>query len=148
MDELTYVVFKVGNERYGLPIDKVERILAAQPVTRLPKTPKMLVGLFEMSGECIPVIDAQLRFEIEPQAVGKNFIVTSCEAGRYALRVDSVDGIEEFDDTSTDTPHKILGGTDPFLKAIGRRGDELTALLDPEYVLPQELKKKVAKIAA
>lgn len=148
MRESKYVVFRIGKERYGMPISKVERILAAEPITRIPKAPKMMLGIFEMRGETVPVIDGQIRFEVDHLTEGKNFIVTSSSAGRYALRVDTVEGIEDFTDSCTDEPHRILDRSDPFLSGIGRHGDELTALLDPEHVIPQNLKAKVSKIAA
>ena len=53
MSETKYVVFQLGAERYGLPIDSVERILPSQSVTKLPKTPKMMLGVFDMRGETI-----------------------------------------------------------------------------------------------
>ena len=63
--ETKYVVFQLDKERFGVPIDAVERILPSQEVTRLPRTPKMMLGVFDLRGSTIPAVDARLRFDMK-----------------------------------------------------------------------------------
>jgi len=146
--ENKYVIFKLGNERYGLPIESVERILPAQSVTRIPKTPKMLLGVFELRGSTIPTIDARMRFELPEVEDARNFVVVLTEVGRCALRVDYVDGILGFDDDQVDAKTDMLEEKrDEMMSGIGKHGDELTVLLNPLHLVPKTLKTKVAAAA-
>lgn len=148
MSENKYVIFKLGSGRYGLPIESVERILPTQALTRIPKTPKMLLGVFELRGSTIPTIDARLRFELPEFEDARNFVVILTEAGRCALRVDHVDGIITFDEDQIDENGALLEDkNDEMLAGIGKLGDELTVLLDPMHLVPKQLKAKVAAAA-
>lgn len=144
MAENKYVIFRLGEEKYGIPIESVERILPDQSVTKLPRTPKMFLGVFEIRGETIPAIDARLRFDMEPTAVAKNFVVVMTGEGRCALRVDSVDGILNFDESEVDaSPELFESKNDAFMQGVGKKGAELTVLIDPTYVVPSTLKSKL-----
>lgn len=148
MSESKYVVFRLGDERYGLPIGSVERILPSQDVTKLPKTPKMMLGVFDMRGVTIPVIDARQRFGFKESDECRSFVVVLSESGRCALRVDSVDGIHNYEEDQVDKNHTMLDTDDDFFQAIGKQGEKLTILLNPDGIVPKALRKKVADIAA
>jgi purine-binding chemotaxis protein CheW len=148
MAENKYVVFRLGNEKYGLPIECVERILPTQDVTRLPRTPKMMLGVFEMRGTTVPAIDARLRFDLEESDECQNFVVVLGKAGRCALSVDNVDGIitlseEEIEENSSLFDSKA----DDFVRGIGKQNDSLLVLLDPDGLIPPNLRKKIAAAA-
>lgn len=140
MSEKKFVVFSLADEQYGLPIESVERILPDQKTTRIPRTAKMMLGVFELRGETIPAIDLRQRFEFEEGVLGGNFVVVLTEAGRVALRVDGVDGIYDFDDEQIDeSPSSLKREGDEFIAAIGKRGDRLVVLLNPDRVLPKQV---------
>lgn len=148
MSENKYVIFKLGNESYGLPIESVERILPVQNVTRLPRTPKMFLGVFELRGTTLPALDARLRFEMEESPEAKNFVVVLTGDSRCALRVDEVDGILSLEEGEIDENPALLDNrNDDFLRAIGKKDDRLVVLLDPANVVPKALRAKVAKVA-
>lgn len=148
MAENKYVIFKLGNERYGLPIASVERILPVQEVTRIPKTPKMLIGVFELRGSTIPTIDARMRFEMPEANDARNFVVILTEEGRCALRVDLVDGILSFEEGEIDDNSSLVDNrNDDMLAGIGKHGEELTVLLDPLHLVPKAMRSKLAAAA-
>ena len=62
MSEKKFIVFLLANERYGIPIEAVERILPEQNPTPIPKSPEMFLGVFDLRGETIPAIDLRTRF--------------------------------------------------------------------------------------
>jgi len=147
--ESKYVVFKLGGEFYGLGIGEVERILPDQHVTKVPKTPKAMLGIFELRGETLPAMDLRARFDMKPNDEVGNFVVITTPEGRCALRVDGLDGIMTFSDTdiSTDTAFLKKSGEE-FIEGIGQQGDKLVLLLNASELLPAKLKKEVLKIAS
>lgn len=149
MTETKYVIFKLGSERYGLPIASVERILPTQAITKLPRTPKMMLGIFELRGSTIPVLDARMRFDLDGTFEAKNFVVVLTPNGRCALRVDEVDGIVTLvENEIEENPALFDGKNDDFLFAIGKQSDRLMILLDPEHIVPSALRAKVQAAAA
>lgn len=145
MAESKFVVFMLGEERFGLPIESVERILPGQAVTKLPRTPKMLLGVFELRGTTLPALDARLRFDMAENEGEANFVVVVSEEGRCALRVDRVDGIVNFTDEDIDSnPGALVGGQEEMVRGIGKQGELLTLLLEPEHIVPKNLKSKLA----
>ena len=142
--ESKYVVFRLGSQRFGLPIESVERILPVQPVTPMPKSPEMFLGLFDLRGSTIPVVDARLRLGMEAGAEVKNFVVVLTPEGRCALRVDEVVGISNFTMEQVEWEGVLIESRkDAFFKGIGKREKELTLILDPAHLIPVSLRANV-----
>lgn len=145
MSERKFIVFKLANEFYGIPIEDVERILTDQSITKLPKTPEMFLGVFELRGETVPAIDLRKRFEFDPWDDVANYIVVLTKLGRCAFRVDGVDGLATIDETDIDETAEILKHEgDDFIAGIGKQEDRLIVILKPDNVLPAEVREHVA----
>lgn len=62
-DEEQFVVFRLMNEEYGVPIDAVQEIVRVpDELTRVPKTPDFLEGVVNLRGVVLPVVDQRRRF--------------------------------------------------------------------------------------
>lgn len=60
-----FVIFRLGEERYGVPIASVEEVVALpSKLTRLPRAPAFVEGVFSLRGRVIPVIDQRQRFDV------------------------------------------------------------------------------------
>lgn len=56
-EEIKVIVFKLGEEEYGVEVEKVQSIERMVPITRVPRTYDFVKGVFNMRGVVIPVID-------------------------------------------------------------------------------------------
>lgn len=66
-DEEQFVVFRLMNEEFGVPIDSVQEIVRVpDQLTRVPKTPDFLEGVVNLRGVVLPVIDQRRRFDLPP----------------------------------------------------------------------------------
>jgi purine-binding chemotaxis protein CheW len=95
-EELIVVVFRLGDDEFGLPIDAVVEVsqVPAQ-ITRVPKTPKFLEGVVNLRGEVLPVVDQRRRFDM-PQLEkneARRLIVVKTERHRAGIIVDSVSNV-------------------------------------------------------
>lgn len=142
------MIVAVGGEVYGIPILDVETILNDPKPVRLPKTPKMMLGVFELRGKTLAAVDLAIRLDM-PESSGDNqHVVVQTPSGPVSLRVDSVQGIVEFEQDSFSPPSTILGkAEDPFLSGVARHDGRLIAILDVEHIVPEGLKKKVKAVA-
>jgi purine-binding chemotaxis protein CheW len=144
-----YIVFQVGDERFGLPIDSVERILNAVPLTKIPKSPKVIRGIFAHSGTTIAVVSAACRFEIESAGKNQHLLVVHSDQGRFALEVDHVEQIIDFKEDEIDMSQDWLANIEANLAyGVGKKGEELCLLIKPEAIVPETIRKQLEKIAA
>ncbi|CUU38056.1 CheW-like domain-containing protein, partial [Armatimonadetes bacterium GXS] len=70
-----YLVFQIGNESYAIPLLQVQEIRSFTPVTRVPNAPNYVLGVMNLRGNIIAVLDARTRFAIEPQPDETNTVV-------------------------------------------------------------------------
>lgn len=148
MAESKFVVFRLAEEWYGVPIESVERILEDQEVTRLPRLPKVFLGVFDLRGQTMPALDLRERFALGSSSKPGSMVVVLLEGGRCAWRVDSVVGIFSLDESQIEeSPEMIRAADDDFLAGVGRHGEKLIVLVNPENVLPQSARKALAAAA-
>jgi len=146
MDENKFVVFRLEGDQFGLPIEAVERILADQKPTRIPRTPAMLLGVFDLRGETVAAVDLRLRFEFPERLGVANFIVVNTEKGRVALRVDKVEGIMTLEDAAIEeSPQMMSSKDDDFMSGVAKSGEDLIVILEPDNVIPKTLRKSIEK---
>ena len=61
-----YLVFKMGNEEYGVDINKISTIIEKDMnITRVPKTASYIKGVINLRGEIIPIIDMRSSFHCQ-----------------------------------------------------------------------------------
>jgi len=144
-----FVVFRLGEERFGVPIQSVERILPVSQLTKIPRAPKTLVGMFPYQGTTVSVIDAAARFELPISGPANHFLVIATEYGRYAIQVESVDKIVEYSHEEWDEAEDLMSCIEKDLAyGVGKKNEELCLLLKPEAIVPPDLRKKLEKLAA
>ncbi len=63
------VVFALDDQRYALALACVQRSIRAVAITLLPKAPAIVLGIIDLAGEVIPVIDMRRRFHQPPRDI-------------------------------------------------------------------------------
>ena len=95
-DELNFLVFRLGNDEFALPIETVDEVahVPAQ-ITRVPKTPRFLEGVVNLRGAVLPVIDQRRRFDMprSTEAETRRLVVVRTDRHRAGLIVDSVSDV-------------------------------------------------------
>ncbi len=59
-----YIVFTLDEQRYALHLSAVERVICVVEITPLPKAPEIVLGIINVGGQIIPVIDMRKRFRL------------------------------------------------------------------------------------
>ena len=60
-DSRQYVTFSLGNELFGVEVIRTREILSLTPVTKVPQTPDYLLGVINLRGQVVPVVDMRLK---------------------------------------------------------------------------------------
>lgn len=93
----TFVVFRIGPHRLGLPVDRVERVVAAVAVTPLPDAPEIVLGIVDIAREVVPVCDVRQRLGMprRPVMATDRFLVARSARRRLVLVADEVSGVAD-----------------------------------------------------
>jgi purine-binding chemotaxis protein CheW len=95
-DDLQFLVFRLGKDEFGLPIEFVDEVgEVPDKITRLPKTPKFLEGVVNLRGDVLPVVDQRRRFDmpVHDDADRRRLVVVRTERHRAGLIVDGVSDV-------------------------------------------------------
>lgn len=140
-----YVTFMSGKEYFGLKIECVNEIIVAQEITAIPETADYIKGLINLRGKIIPVIDVRLRFKQEPFEYDDRtcIIVINVQNTVVGLIVEKIAEVVEIADENL-LPTPTIGRTDKstqdrYVYAIGKVGDSVKLLLDPEKLLYDDM---------
>ncbi len=60
-----YLIFNLGEERYGIGILDVREIIGMMPITKMPQMPEAFKGVINLRGKVIPVLDMRMKFGME-----------------------------------------------------------------------------------
>lgn len=89
---LDLVVFRLDEQSYALGLPSVERVLPMLPVASLPSAPAVALGVINLHGAAVPVVDARTRLGFPPHDYGLSghLLVARTARRRLALPVDEV----------------------------------------------------------
>lgn len=106
------LTFKLDNWCCALPISKVDKAYRAVAITSLPETPEIVLGIIDVRGSVIPVINIRRRFHLQGKqlTVSDQFIVARAYRRQIALVVDSLDGVIECPEEEIIPADAILPG--------------------------------------
>jgi len=107
--ELQTVGFAIGREEYGIDISKVQEIIRLPEITKLPNTPDNVLGIANLRGSIIPVIDLKKKFINSESERGAESRVVVVEAGskKAGLVVDQVSEVRKISRSSIVTAGSI-----------------------------------------
>jgi purine-binding chemotaxis protein CheW len=75
------LLLPVGDDTYALPLERVREVAVAPRVTELPTAPAVVLGVFNLRGEIVPLFDTGRLLGLRP-----------LERGRYAVVLDTGHG--------------------------------------------------------
>ena len=138
-----YMTFKSGNEYFGLEIQYVNEIIQLQAITAIPETEDYIKGLINLRGKVIPVVDVRLRFKQEPFEYNDRtcIIVINIKSMVVGLIVEKIAEVVEIKEDNI-LPPPSVGRADrvqnKYVYGIGKVGDSVKLLLDPDKLLNDE----------
>ena len=81
------IVFRLGDEDYGIRIEQVKEVTVTPEVARMPKTPAFVKGIANLRGDIIAIIDLEERFQLRPagRELPERSYTVAVEAADYTL---------------------------------------------------------------
>ena len=149
MEEFKPVVFRVGNQKFGVDISNVQGIEKDQTIVPVPNTASYIKGIINLRGEVIPVYSLRKKFNIsEESEVKSEYIIVWIQGNLMALEVD---GVEEIHDIQLENIHNVPqiinhGETSYIDKVVSSDDKNIIIIIEIDKLLTDEEIKNVDKI--
>jgi len=145
--EYQLVVFKIGEEEFGVDISQVREIVRLIEVTYMPKAPAFIEGVVNLRGQIVAVIDLAKRLGIPSRPRGDTTRIIVIEIGENTVGM-IVDSVSEVLRISSENIEEVPGLIETevpehYIRGVGKLKDRLLVLLDLSRVLSHE---EVAKV--
>jgi purine-binding chemotaxis protein CheW len=136
-----YLTFKLEDEVFALDIGKVREVLDFTLVTRVPQTPDFMLGVINLRGTVVPVVDMRLKFKMTRTETTVNTCIVIVEIdidGETTVLgalVDSVQEVMDLDPEQIEPPPRI--GTrlnTKLIRGMGKRDNKFIIILDIDKV--------------
>ncbi len=152
---LQIVVFKLGQEEYGLHIDQIKEVVITPNITRMPQTPPFVRGVANIRGNVIAIFDLEERFNLarsSNQSNGNKYtLVVESEDIKLGLLVNEVPNTVSVNSSDLDESVSIINDANTennYINGIIKFGDRLIILIDIFKVINQEMTNTIKKAAA
>ncbi len=111
--EKKFILFTLDEQHYALRLSDVERVVRAVEVTPLPKAPEIVLGVINMQGRVIPVVNVRKRFDLPEHETDlrDQLIIANTSRRQVALAADTVGGVVECEGETMVCADSIVPGT-------------------------------------
>jgi purine-binding chemotaxis protein CheW len=127
-DAPRYLVIEAGGQRFALELTAIREIVPARAATRLPGSPPWVIGLLNLRGAVLTVVDLAIRLGLE-SIEGESIVVLDVEERALGVRVDHVLSVANAEDAVVE-PVEAARAADGLVMGMVRLADEPAALID------------------
>lgn len=150
MTDNQFVIFKLGNEKYGIDILRIGTISEYLEITKVPDAPDYVEGIINLRGDIIPVVNLKKRFSTPETGISEEtrIIIYSIDGVDIGFIVDEASQVIRIDEKDIDpTPSILKGNGLDYISGVGKYENEIIILLDFSKILNEEEKAIVVKIS-
>ena len=123
---ISLIIFSVGNSRYSLNIDNIQRIIQAKGLTDIPNSHEYIEGMMSHEDGVIKVLNfrkliglpAHEEDSLEVDELSQKFIIFEKESLCFAIKVDSIEDIAHIEESSIMSSEQEVDGSE-FLELQG-----------------------------
>ncbi len=128
-----HVSFMLAGGSYCVPVDQVLQILRSENILRIPKGPPFVVGVVNLRGDVLPVVDLRTRLGLRADEAVRRRRIVVVQLGKrgYGMLVDEVREIVDLEEGAvTEEAASLFGARAEFVSAVARKGESLYLILD------------------
>ena len=141
------IVFILDEKKFSLHLENIDRVIQAVKITNLPKAPDLILGIINIHGEIIPIINIRKKFNLSYKdlSIHDKMIIVKTKTRKFGFVVDNVDGYFE------STPHAVIKGESvwpglEYVDEVVKLSEEMVLINNPEnfFLEPEEIEFKKA----
>jgi purine-binding chemotaxis protein CheW len=146
---LQWVTYRLGEETYGINVMQVQEVLRHTEIAPVPGAPEYVLGIINLRGNVVTVIDTRTRFGLEPTDITDNTRIVIIESDEQVvgILVDSVAEVVYLRSSEIDSAPNV--GTEEsakFIQGVSNRDGELLILVDLNKLLSDEEWEEISSL--
>lgn len=137
---LQWVTFQLEDEFYGINVMQVQEVLRLTEIAPVPGAPSYVLGIINLRGNVVTVIDTRARFSLSPQDATENsrIIIIEVAGNVIGMLVDSVAEVVYLRQSEIDSAPNVSDDSSRFIQGVCNREKYLLILVDVNKLLDQE----------
>lgn len=140
-DVLRWVTFQLEKEVYGVNVMQVQEVLRYTEIAPVPGAPDYVLGIINLRGNVVTIIDTRMRFGLSPAEITDNtrIIIIEVDKQVVGILVDKVSEVVDLYQHEIDpAPNVGIDANSKFIKGVCYRNDCLMILIDLEKLLTDD----------
>ncbi|HHW47815.1 MAG TPA: chemotaxis protein CheW [Clostridiaceae bacterium] len=141
-EEKKYLVFRIGEEEYGADIRKVTTIIEKNmSITRVPRTPDYIIGVINLRGDIIPIMDLRKKFDLPEieDTEDTRIIIIHIDDILLGLVVDSVVEVVNLTEESIESLSNFSSNLSiEYIFGVGKVNGRIITILNLENLIKLE----------
>lgn len=138
---LQWVTYKLGNETYGINVMQVQEVLRHTEIAPVPGAPDYVLGIINLRGNVVTVIDTRARFGLEPAELtdSSRIVIIESDEQVVGILLDSVAEVVYLRSSEIESAPNV--GTEEsakFIQGVSNRDGQLLILVDLNKLLSDE----------
>ncbi len=145
------VTFSLAGKDYAIDIMQVKEIAKAGRFTYVPNTSPFVLGVYNLRGDIIPIIDLRIFFNIPTKPREKdaleNMIIISVDDQTFGIVVDAIDKVVGISKSTIQPPHPIFGDINiKYIHGVVENQGRLYILLDVNRIFASRAKTQESEV--
>lgn len=134
------VGFIVGEEEFSVPILSIQEIIKPIEWTRVPRTPKYILGVFNLRGTVIPLIDLRLKFGLPSVKMTESsrFIVMKNATETAGFVIDRLTEAIRLKKHEIGPAPETAMQDDTMIEGVGKQNDKILTILKVDKLLERD----------
>jgi len=139
-DVIQLVGFIIGQEEYAVPILSIQEIIKPIEYTRVPSVPTYILGVFNLRGSVIPLIDLRSKFKMDPAKVTEDtrYIVMKGVDNTAGFVIDRLTEAIRIKSSRIGPPPETIHAEKGMVYGIGMREENILTILKVEQLLKRD----------
>lgn len=145
MNKKSYIIFALDDQRYALSAKSVKNVIRSVALTYLTEAPDLVLGLLNIGGTFIPVINIREQFDLPQKSIQISDRIIIAEASTYTIAfiADSVEDVVELEQEPLDQSVEIFPGMEKFFIGISRHNGCTVLIYDINTLFPEQMIKHI-----
>lgn len=144
MIEKKYIIFNLNTQKFAVDIDNIGGVTEYKEVTKIPNLPEHIVGVMNLRGNIVPILDLKSLFSLAKTNITKDarIILLYHDKKTYGFIVDEVSRVKNINkDEIEDTNSLIKGLKEDYIVGVGKMENELVTIIDLNFIIKLHTEK-------
>ena len=138
---LQWVTFRLGRETYAINVMQIREVLRYTNIAPVPGAPHYVLGIINLRGSVVTVIDTRARFGLQGEEISDNTRIVILETASHTIGilVDSVAEVVYLNASEIEsTPHIGADDNSKYIQGVCNKNNTLLILIDLDRLLTED----------